>query len=353
MTRMLSIILFLLAVHTTLADSITLRGSVRMPADGTALTLSDVAVLEGDEALRFADLEVQPAHELIEAIELDVHTIQRQLDDEGANWANVALSGGMVVVRPRVTKPLVASMNTTAVPIERLSTVLNATDTTSGETFRTLEAWSGVGEVEAKIAAMVATAWGDEAPLVQISIDRTSLASMASQSTLASVESRGNVRGADWFDVQVRTTRGTDRLRPTRAALVRVDVRIRTNTSIAAERLPSKRTLRIDDLKRGMSMLKPTDAARSLEPSYFVGRRLRRVVEAGAPVLGEALEPEIVVDRNARVRVLMNGPFQLSGTDAVALERGAVGERIKCRWRASDEPFTALITAPGEVRVGS
>lgn len=350
---MLSTVLFLAASHTVVADSITLRGSVRMPADGSALTLLHVAVLEGDEARRFADLEVHPAHELIEAVELDVHVIQRKLDDEGANWAKVALSGGMVVVRPRVTRPLVAGMNTTAAPIEPLNTRLNQSVTSSGETFRTLDAWSGVGEVEAQIAAMVKTAWGDQAPLVKISIDRTSLASMGTGATVASVVARGAVRNSDWFDVQVRLTRGSDRIRPTKTVLVRVDVRVRTNTSIAAQRLPSQRTLRIDDLERGMSMLKPSDAARSLEPSYFVGRRLRRVVEAGVPVLGEALEPEVVIDRNDRVRVVMNGPFQVSGTDAVALERGAVGDRIKCRWRTGDDPFTALITAPGEVRVGS
>ena len=89
-----------------------------------------------------------------------------------------------------------------------------------------------------------------------------------------------------------------------------------------------------------------------IDPAALVGRKLAASVKAGSPVVWSTLEPEIVVNRNDSVRVVMRGAFQLSGTDALALERGSVGDRIKCRWRAGDEPFMALITAPGEVRAG-
>jgi flagella basal body P-ring formation protein FlgA len=356
MTRTFTLSLALVAASTTFADTITLRSSVRMPADGSALRLVDAAVLDGAEAERFATVELHPAHDLLEAIEIDVHSIQQQLDELGANWAKLALSGGNVVVRPRITLPMEARLNThiLARPAIAPQATHDLIGAMGGEpaAFRPLAAWADEGQIAAGIVEVITQEWGEQAGAVHLALDERSLAALPADATSLTIEPRGSTRGVDWFDVQIRAERGGDRLRPTKTLLVRVDLRVDTRTATAQHRLSANRTLQLDDLSMGMARLRPTDALRALQPEHLIGRRLQRTVESGQPILGSSLEPEMVIQRNDRVQVVMHGPFRLSGNDAVALERGAIGERIKCRWRAGDEPFTALVTGPGSVRAG-
>lgn len=342
----------------TLGDSISLRGSVRMPADGGPLLLQDVAVMEGTESQRFATLEVYAQGDLHEAIEIHIDEIQQLLADAGVNWAKIALSGGVVVVRPRVTSSLAVGLNTLA--NSGHETLKNATlpmevgGGASNETtgFRHITAWADDHELLCRIVELIQEEWGEKASNLHLAIDLAQLAALPADATEITMESRGSSRGTDWFDVQFRAIRSNSSFRPTKTVLVRVDLRIMHDSAIAQRRLGANRTLKLDDLSTAPRLIKPSDAARGLRPQDLIGRRLARRVEAGDPILSRLLQPEVVVRRNDSVHVVMHGPFQLSGSEAMALERGAVGERINCRWRAGDEPFTALVVGPGEVRAG-
>ena len=342
----------------TLGDSINLRGSVRMPADGGPLLLEDVAVMKGIEAQRFATLEVYADGDLHEAIEIHVDEIQELLADAGVNWAKTALSGGAVVVRPRVTSSLAIGLNTLAKPgheaLKGASAPMEVGGGASNETtrFRHITAWADGEELHCRIVELIKAEWGEEASNLHLAIDLAQLAALPTDATQITMESRGSSRGTDWFDIQFRAVRSNSSFRPTKTVLVRVDLRIMHDSAIAQRRLGANRTLKLDDLSTAPRLVKPSDAARALRPEDLTGRRLARRVEAGDPVLSRLLQPEVVVRRNDSVHVVMHGPFQLSGSEAMALERGAVGERINCRWRAGDEPFTALVVGPGEVRAG-
>ena len=341
-----------------LGDSITLRGSVRMPATGGPLLLEDVATLQGVDAQRFATLEIHPGGGIHEAIEINVDTIEELLAEEGVNWAKVALNGGAVVVRPRVTSNMAIGMSAFsghAEPVKsELTELLKVGGGASIETtrFRSINEWEGNDQLINRIVETVKTEWGEDAKNLYLAIDIARLKELPRDATQISVVPRGSSRGTDWFDVQFRAVRGSSSFRPTKTVLVRVDLRIMSDSVIAERQLAVRRTLKLSDLSISPRLLKPTDALRSLELRSLVGRRLAKPVLVGDPVLSSALEPEIVIRRNDSVHVVMQGPFKLSGSEALALERGAVGERINCRWRAGDESFTALVVGPGEVRAG-
>ena len=338
------------------ADSITLRGSIRFPANDNALRLDDIARLDGPEARRFADLKVAPKAAGLEAFEIDVEDIQSRLDDAGINWAMVELSGGVTVVRPRVTTAIRLGLNEASKSDGRTAVDMLAMNAVEPEAvpvrFRPLDDWCGEDPVIDEILELVHAEWGVDSEHLHLAIDTDELSAIPTDMTTCTVSSRGATRGADYFDVQVRATRGEDDLRPTKTVLLRVDARVHTDATVARNDLRARRNLRADDLTVARCLVKPSDAQRMIDPAALVGRKLAASVKAGSPVVWSTLEPEIVVNRNDSVRVVMRGAFQLSGTDALALERGSVGDRIKCRWRAGDEPFMALITAPGEVRAG-
>lgn len=341
-----------------LADSITLKGSVRMPADGRSLLLKDVAVLEGDDALKFGSLVVPIKSNLHEAVEIHVDVFQQILEEKDVNWARVALSGGAVVVRPRVNASVTVGLNTqvesrglSVLKIEQPLAVGGGGSSESSR-FRHINDWQSEGGHLGEIAEMIRTEWKSEASKLHLAIDLAKLKDLPADATRIQVEARGSSRGTDWIDVQFRALRGETGFRPTKTVLVRVDLRVMCETTVALNRLTAKRTLKLDDLSTAPRLIKPSDAARALTPQNLVGRRLARRVEEGGSVLSSFLQAEVVVRRNDPVHVVMRGPFQLTGSEALALERGAIGERINCRWRAGDDPFTALVIGPGEVRAG-
>ena len=79
------------------ADTITLRPSVRLSANSNSITLGDIADLDGPEALSFAALPVAKPSDSNDIIELSINDIRALLDDAGAHWGRVNLSGRSVI----------------------------------------------------------------------------------------------------------------------------------------------------------------------------------------------------------------------------------------------------------------
>ena len=91
------------------------------------------------------------------------------------------------------------------------------------------------------------------------------------------------------------------------------------------------------------------DVAR--DASAIVGMQLKRQIPAGAPIPIADLMPPSQIRRGEPVRLLLqsNG-LSLSG-QGVALEAGALGERIKVRNISSQAVIEAEVQGPGVVRV--
>jgi flagella basal body P-ring formation protein FlgA len=339
------------------ADSITVRSSVRMPANGSPLILRQVAQLTGESALACGDIVVQEKFDSQEPVELQIDYIRSLLDDHGINWAKVSLTGSELTIRPRATSDAILAMNSPVFgPTSRsVNAVLSPTEDASSpesQGYASAETLAGAKGVTGKIISAIRSQWEARKGALYVRVEESGLGKIPSDAIDYVIRLRGTPRDSDWVDVEIRSLRDSRGIRPTKTSLVRVDLRVRAEVPIAADRISSRKILSQEDIDHASRLIRPSDAERLLAGSDLIGRKIAKTLQAGDILLWSTLEPEIVISRNDSVRVVMGGAFNLSGTDAYALERGAVGDRIKCRWRAGDEPFTALVVAPGEVRAG-
>ena len=85
------------------ADEIVLKRSVRIRNDEGRVLLGDIARLDGEHALKWADLEIGSLVSSDRPLELSVQDVRRALVAAGANRARFDLSGNVVIVRPGTT----------------------------------------------------------------------------------------------------------------------------------------------------------------------------------------------------------------------------------------------------------
>lgn len=114
----LAILIAALLITTSgLADTINLKGSVRLQARAQVVRLSDIAVLTGDIAQQYASTVIADAPKDGRVLELSIASVRRALNDAGAHWGKLQLSGRRVLVRPRFaeTTPAPQAMMPTSI----------------------------------------------------------------------------------------------------------------------------------------------------------------------------------------------------------------------------------------------
>ena len=120
---------------------------------------------------------------------------------------------------------------------------------------------------------------------------------------------------------------------------------------VAVTRLPPDTILRPEDIRmaRVHTAVLPTEVARSVQ--QISGMQLRRPLAAGQPFrLADLIRPPLV-QRGATVRIeLSSAGLSLTG-QAVALDAGADGERIRVQNITSHAFLFAQVIGPGQVRV--
>ncbi len=120
---------------------------------------------------------------------------------------------------------------------------------------------------------------------------------------------------------------------------------------VAVTRLLSETVLRADDIRlaRVRTVLLQNDIARS--PEEVVGMQLRRPVAAGQPLrLADLMRPPLV-QRGSTVRIEFSSSGLSITGQAIALDAGAEGERIRVQNMASHAFLFAQVVGPGQVRV--
>lgn len=120
---------------------------------------------------------------------------------------------------------------------------------------------------------------------------------------------------------------------------------------VALTRLLPETILRTEDIRVGRvrSMALHNDVARSLE--QVVGMELRRPVAAGQPIaLTDLIRPPLV-KRGTTVRIELSASGLSITGQAVALDAGAEGEKIRVQNLTSKAFLVAEVTGPGQVRV--
>ena len=114
--------------------------------------------------------------------------------------------------------------------------------------------------------------------------------------------------------------------------------------------LPRGARIMADDLT--LSALPGTDPAQVLhDPAQATGRKLRRALGMGQPLMERHLDPALDIEPGQSVTLqLSQGPIDIA-TTATALTGGVTGDRIPVQPASGGDPVEAMIAAPGLVRV--
>lgn len=114
--------------------------------------------------------------------------------------------------------------------------------------------------------------------------------------------------------------------------------------------LPRGARIMADDLT--LTALPGTDPAQVLhDPAQATGRKLRRALGMGQPLMERHLDPALDIEPGQTVTLqLTDGPIDIA-TSATALEGGVTGDRIPVQPASGGDPVEAMIAAPGLVRV--
>lgn len=87
------------------------------------------------------------------------------------------------------------------------------------------------------------------------------------------------------------------------------------------------------------------------DPKEVIGKEALVTIYQGRPIRPGDLGPPALVDRNDIVRIhFLSGPLDIA-TDGRALDRGAMGERVRVMNLASRTVVTGAVTGSGSVSV--
>jgi flagella basal body P-ring formation protein FlgA len=87
------------------------------------------------------------------------------------------------------------------------------------------------------------------------------------------------------------------------------------------------------------------------DPAMVIGMQLKRQIQAGVPIPVSELMQPTQITRGDPVRLQLEvGALSLTG-QGVALESGAIGERIRVRNVSTQAVLEAEVVGPGVVRV--
>ena len=122
---------------------------------------------------------------------------------------------------------------------------------------------------------------------------------------------------------------------------------------VAADTVVASRTIRAN------SIIAETDlqvAAADIpdgfsRPADVVGQEARVAIYAGRPILAGDIGPPALVTRNQIVRVTFEGAGLSISTEGRALERGAVGDRVRLMNLSSRSTLSGMLQPDGTVRV--
>jgi flagella basal body P-ring formation protein FlgA len=330
------------------ADTIALKASARLRSDVIAVALADVAVLQGPEALRLADVQVANARLGSDVLEIDIATVRKALDAAGANWAKVNLSGGKVIVRPSRDPNVAAPQAMAPVAISDDATGDVAAGEDAPHTFA-LDAIAGEDTIRGAIARLIVTSLRVDARDVRVrSSDRHADVLIA---PLASgrfeIQPLGSLAG-DRLEFAVRGWEGSHAAHVGQITLV---AERRVNVTRARRDLPRDRALIDDDLETAESWLPPSEAMMMAPRVSAVGRVLDRGIKAGDVIRVRDLQRETLINRGdlVTVRCLVGGVA--ISLQAEAKADGSQGDAIEFRKSGERETFLATVTGRNEAVV--
>lgn len=349
-----ALVIITLIAPSSLADSITMRASVRLPEHITDVQLHHIADLDGPAALAFSELAIATLPPGEELMRLAISDVRAKLTEAGAHWGRINLNGRQTIVRARHDARVSPPQAMSAVAI-KTTRGTGATGTTTARSTTTDEP-----DMLAKSLINTPTARGEVARRLsqQLSVTPDRLRLRFSPPDAAWLDAD---RADQRIEIAPLSRFDSDR--------VNLDVRLwsdgvmveRVSITVHAEMLANQliarrslsRTTRItpEDVEVVEAWIRPgaNDLQCTLDDA--VGRITTTALKAGDTLLKRHVRNETVVKRGdlVKVRCLVGGVA--ISMDAVARGNGGVGDTVTLQKQGERATFLAEIVGRGEAVV--
>jgi len=328
------------------AGEINLRRSIRMHADRSDLTLSDVAALSGDDAEQFSGVVIWTNPDSAKTHEIDLATIRERLNNAGVPWATVHLRGGNVTVRPPTAsttngpasmQPAAIGDVTITVPREYREDTFLAAGIMHEQTVR--------GAIAVRFVHALAVDPGELR--MTFSLSDTDLLTADLSEHRVELQPTSSLEG-DRTTFAIRFWRD-DSIE--RQESVSVCALVRAPLAQLARDVSRGEQIMESDLVVTHEWISPALARKYPERADLIGLLAARNLSEGTPLRDQDVQREALVTRGERVTVrCVSGNVVISLT-AEARSDAAMGETVELRKFGERDEFTARITGPGEAIV--
>lgn len=336
-----------LATTSAQADRVQLRHTIRLAHDQPEVRLQDIAMLEGNEALRLGSLIIATRNDPRGVVEITVNDVHDRLDAAGVHWGLVHLSGARVVVRPSQTTRLAPPVAMQPLTIDGLTEL--------------------PGDTPAGPLATVASELVDQPTLRGVVADH-----LARHFAVEPARLRLAFRAADEpaLDLDRRELQfAIHNARSPRTETVALGITVyRNKTEIAqhdimitpevladtcevARDVRRGETLTSADIRSAPEWMSPLQASRLPRPSAVVGRLVERSMREGDIVRSEFVRQPTIITRGDLINIRCIVGDVVLTSKAIAREDGADGDLIEVNYPHHRETFLARVSGPGEATV--
>lgn len=306
---------------------VRLRESCVVDPAASALTLGDVAQLEGPDALALSGhvLRARPFESDSAAwFEITIEDVSRSLTEAGVPTGRLAMSGRSCRVRPRVDRPA-------------LSAAAAAQEPASAQ--------PPAGSIGAEVLERLAAHYGVQSSDLRATFeaaDRAALARPLASETLIiqPVSSDASATAV----VQVRRVKDGSILE---ARTVHAQVEVQRQVLVTRRMIAAKRSIGAEDLAPEQRWVAPATASPFASVQDAVGAFVRTRLEPGTVLRPDHVLSPLAVKRNELVTVYsVSDGFEIK-VQARAKSDARVGEVIEFRTERSKSWFRARVDGPG------
>jgi flagella basal body P-ring formation protein FlgA len=346
MSRQMMTMACAVAAATTLGslgDTIQLKRSIRLAPGVTAVTLGDVAILDGPTAQALAKTVVAEGMDTAAAQTIGVSTIRLALTAAGAHWGHIDLSGHAVAIRP-------APRPAAGVPLAMSPLTINVPKVLvrggSIATVATTETMTIAGEV----AMLLAKQTGLAMDHVRVSFGKTSrdILQQSTQGRRIEIRPRSSMTGAD--RVAVEAIEWSDG-RIIRRDAIDAHVAICIPTATATATLRRGHHLVASDFTLTDIWTTPAQAPFLAQEHDLSGRTIAIQVDEDAVIRRRDLVTPTVINRGDIVTVHCLVGSVVIRMKATAQGKASLGDTVELRRGRHEAPFLATVTGPSEARI--
>jgi len=332
--------------RATSADTIALKPSVRLGQNITTIKLSDIAQIDGPEASGFASLTIaEIAGNAV--IEIPLRDVRAKLDEAGAHWGHINLSGRKATVRPYRNSDALPPQAMTSVSLTKDAAPKARIEPARDEQLAATLVDSPT--LRGAIANLIVSNLHIDAKNLRLGFDRSNSALLDTpvQTTRFEVEPLSSF-ASDRIDLTVRTwAQGQVQ----QSQSISVIPMIKVQAAALANDVRKDQTITDADVQKSEQWLPPSQANLVSNHVMAVGRVAGKNMKAGEVLRDKNIRRENLIKRGdlVMIRCLVGGVA--ISLQAEARADGAEGDTIEFRKQGERDTFLATITARGEAVV--